>query len=70
LSGLNPIFCFAGLSGWGSTMQFSTLRAFLKDRDRLLTTEIAQAFLAALLALPEVKRLLSAEHFFRSTARF
>jgi len=37
--------------------------SFSKNRDRLLTTEIAQAFLAALLALPQVKRLLSAEHF-------
>ena len=37
--------------------------SFSKNRDRLLTTEIAQAFLAALLALPQVKGLLSAEHF-------
>jgi transposase len=37
--------------------------SFSKNRDRLLTTKIAQAFLAALLALPQVKRLLSAEHF-------
>jgi transposase len=34
-----------------------------KNRDRLLTTEIAQGFLSALLAQPRVKRLLSAEHF-------
>ncbi len=50
-------------------MRFSTLRAsprassFSKNRDRLLTSEIAPAFLAALLALPQVKRRLSAEHF-------
>ena len=37
--------------------------SFSKNRDRLLTTEIAQAFLSALLALPDVKSLLSAEHF-------
>jgi transposase len=36
---------------------------FSKNRDRLLTTQIAQEFLAALLALPRVKKLLSAEHF-------
>jgi transposase len=37
--------------------------SFSKNRDRLLTHEIAQSFLASLLALPEVKPLLSAEHF-------
>jgi transposase len=36
---------------------------FSKNRDRLLTTEIAQQFLTALLANPKVKRLLSHEHF-------
>ncbi len=36
---------------------------FSKNRDRLLTTEIARDFLAALLAEPKVKRLLSHEHF-------
>ena len=36
---------------------------FSKNRDRLLTTEIAQEFLAVLLAEPKVKRLLSHEHF-------
>jgi transposase len=36
---------------------------FSKNRDRLLNTEIAQAFLAALLSEPRVKRLLSHEHF-------
>ena len=36
---------------------------FSKNRDRLLTTEIAQDFLAALLAEPKVKHLLSHEHF-------
>jgi len=37
--------------------------SFSKNRDRLLTQEIAQGFLASLLALPEVKGLMSAEHF-------
>jgi transposase len=36
---------------------------FSKNRDRLLTTEIARDFLAALLSEPKVKRLLSHEHF-------
>jgi len=36
---------------------------FSKNRDRLLTTEIAQEFLAALLTDAKVKRLLSHEHF-------
>src|ERR1700678_3078674 len=37
--------------------------SFSKNRDRLLNTEIAQSFLAALLEEPKVKRLLSHEHF-------
>jgi transposase len=36
---------------------------FSKNRDRLLNTQIAQEFLAALLAVPRVKRLLSRDHF-------
>jgi transposase len=36
---------------------------FCKNRDRLLAGEVATRFLASLLALPEVKRLLSDEHF-------
>ena len=36
---------------------------FSKNRDRLLAGELAQRILAELLALPEVKRLLSSEHF-------
>jgi transposase len=36
---------------------------FSKNRDRLLEGEVAQRFLAELLALPEVERLLSSEHF-------
>lgn len=37
--------------------------SFSKNRDRLLTTPIAQGFLSALLAQPAVETLLSAEHF-------
>jgi transposase len=36
---------------------------FTKNRDRLLNTEVAQRFLSALLALPQVRKLLSREHF-------
>ena len=36
---------------------------FTKNRDRLLEGEIAAKFLAAVLSLPRVKRLLSSEHF-------
>lgn len=37
--------------------------SFSKNRDRLLEGEIAAGFLAAVLAQPKVKRLLSTEHF-------
>ena len=36
---------------------------FSKNRDRLLDGEIAARFLAAVLAQPRIKRLLSSEHF-------
>ena len=36
---------------------------FTHNRDRLLEAEVAHEFLAALLALPQVKKLLSNEHF-------
>ncbi|MFQ5766179.1 MAG: IS5 family transposase [Rhodospirillales bacterium] len=36
---------------------------FCKNRDRLLAGEVAARFLACVLALPKVKRLLSDEHF-------
>src|SRR5512132_3449729 len=36
---------------------------FSKNRDRLLDGEIAPQFLAAVLAQPRVKRLLSSRHF-------
>lgn len=35
---------------------------FTHNRDRLLETEVARAFLSGLLALKPVKRLLSSEH--------
>ena len=41
---------------------------FSKNRDRLLEGDIATKFLAAVLAQPRVKRLLSSEHC-RSTSR-
>jgi transposase len=37
--------------------------SFSKNRDRLLAGDIAAKFLAAVLAQPQVKRLLSSEHF-------
>ena len=37
--------------------------SFTKNRDRLLEGEIAAKFLAAVLAQPKVKRLLSSDHF-------
>lgn len=36
---------------------------FSKNRDRLLEAAVAQEFLATLLSLPKVKKLLSSEHF-------
>ena len=36
---------------------------FTKNRDRLLEGDVARAFLAAVLAIPRVKRLLSSDHF-------
>lgn len=36
---------------------------FTKNRDRLLEADVAREFLATLMALPRVKRLLSREHF-------
>jgi transposase len=51
---------FVGLSiddaVWDATV-------FTKNRDRLLEADVAREFLATLLALPQVKRLLSSDHF-------
>ncbi|WP_047307773.1 IS5 family transposase [Rhodopseudomonas palustris] len=51
---------FVGLGVDDAVWDHST---FSKNRDRLLEGEIAAKFLAALLARPDVKRLLSSEHF-------
>jgi len=51
---------FVGLSIDEKVFDAST---FSKNRDRFLTHEIAQEFLSSILGLPEVKGLLSAEHF-------
>jgi transposase len=51
---------FVGLGVDDAVWDAST---FSKNRDRLLAGEVAQRFLAELVALPEVKRLLSSEHF-------
>lgn len=51
---------FVGLgideAAWDATV-------FCKNRDRLLAGAVAKRFLASLLSLPQVKRLLSDEHF-------
>ncbi len=39
------------------------LTVFMHNRDRLLEANVARDFLASLLALPQVKRLLSSDHF-------
>ena len=57
------ILCFTGSWGLGSMIRSGTIQVFSKNRDRLLTSEIAQDLLAALLAEPKVKPLLSHEHF-------
>ncbi len=51
---------FVGLGMDDAVWDHST---FSKNRDRLLQGEIAAKFLTALLARPEVKRLLSSDHF-------
>jgi transposase len=51
---------FVGLGIDDAVWDHST---FSKNRDRLLDGEIAAKFLAAVLAQPRVKRLLSSDHF-------
>jgi transposase len=51
---------FVGLGVDDAVWDHST---FSKNRDRLLEGEIAARFLAAVLAQPKVKRLLSSDHF-------
>ena len=51
---------FVGLSAddpvWDATV-------FCKNRDRLLNGDIARKFMISVLNLPEVRQLLSSEHF-------
>ena len=51
---------FVGLSIDDTVWDAST---FSKNRDRLLEADVAREFLASLLSLPKVKRLLSNDHF-------
>ena len=51
---------FVGLSMDDAVWDAST---FSKNRDRLLEADVAQEFLAKLLSLAQVKRLLSSDHF-------
>ena len=51
---------FVGLSMDAPVWDAST---FSKNRERLFEADVAQAFLATLMALPQVKGLLSSEHF-------
>jgi len=51
---------FVGLSIDDAVWDAST---FSKNRDRLLEADVAREFLASLLSLPKVKRLLSNDHF-------
>jgi transposase len=54
---------FRGFVGLGVDDPVWDATVFSKNRDRLLAGEVAQRFLAELLSLPEVRRLLSSEHF-------
>ena len=57
------ICCSAGSRGLGVNDAVFDASTFSKNRYRLLTASIAQEFLSTLLGLPQVKGLLSAEHF-------
>src|SRR5882672_290406 len=64
----DPLFrWFVGLGANDAVWDHST---FSKNRDRLLEGEIAAKFLAAVLAQPKVKRLLSSDHFSVVAASF
>ena len=52
--------CFVGLS-IDTTVWYVTV--FTKNRERLLAGDVAAKFFAAVLAQPEVKKLLSSDHF-------
>jgi transposase len=60
---LNYICCSAGSSIYLSMIRSGCRRVFSKNRDRLLEGDIAAAFMAAVLNLPQVQGLLSDEHF-------
>lgn len=54
---------FRWFVGFGVDDKVWDASTFSKNRERLLTTDTAQAFLSALLGQAEVKRLLSNDHF-------
>ena len=54
---------FRGFVGRGGDDAVGDQTTFGKNRDRLLAGDVADKFLAAVLAHPRVKRLLSSEHF-------
>lgn len=54
---------FRWFVGFGIDDKVWDASTFSKNRERLLTTDTAQAFLSALLGQAEVKRLLSNDHF-------
>ncbi len=54
---------FRGFVGLGVDDAVWDQTTFGKNRDRLLAGDVAHKFLAAVLAHPKVKRLLSSEHF-------
>ena len=62
-NGWSSTCCFRWFVGLTIDEKVFDASTFSKNRDRLLTNEIAQGFLASLLSLPEVKGLMSAEHF-------
>jgi hypothetical protein len=54
---------FRWFVGLGNDDEVWDHSVYSKNRDRLLEAEIAAKFLAAILTQPEVKRLLSSDHF-------
>ena len=62
-AGWSSIFCSRWFVGLGVDDPVWDHSSFSKNRDRLLEGEIAAKFLAAVLAQPKVKRLLSSDHF-------
>ncbi len=62
-SSSTTICCSAGSSGCRSTTRSGTATVFCKNRDRLLDGDIAAKFFVAVLNLPQVRKLLSSEHF-------